>query len=753
MGPLNDESTQRLSLPMAGRFTVLSQIGQGGMGVLFKGFDPKLNRPIALKFLKKASSLDPVTEMRFLNEARAAAALDHPNVCTVYDIGAVGEQVYIAMAYIEGESLKQRLAHGPLAFDEAIETCLQVALGLREAHSKGIVHRDIKPANLLIARSGVVKIVDFGLALLPVEEKLTREDLSLGTPGYMSPEQVKGEPVDHRSDLWSLGVTLYEIMIGSLPFSGPSLPALVHSIVFADVDWERVRKTAGLARVEPVLRKLLAKDPNDRYGAADELIADLTKLTASQRNEDTFVQPQTYIAVLPFSNLNKTDTEYFSDGLTEELINALAQVEGLRVVSRSSVFAFKGQTVDVKTIGERLKVPTILEGSVRSAGNRLRVTVQLTNVADGFNLWSERFDRELRDIFELQDEITLRIIEKLKIKLAPSREVPSSDWNSTDRLRAYDLYLEGKYNWNRQTEEGLNKAIICFERAIQVDPMFGAANAGLADALTFFGFHGLAPSLEVFPKARAAATAALQLDPALPDANISMGYVRLYHDWNWIEAEYYLRRAIELNPSSAKAYYSLMLCLVQSGRFEPGRAALQKALDLDPFNMLYQTSRGWLEYYAKRPRVAIEKLEEALALDPTYPELQVAFGAAYEQVGLFKQAIDYMERAAAIYGTHPLVQAFLGSTYASANETDKAFQVIATLDRLAENRFVPSVCWAIIHMSLKDDERAFKYLKTAAEHRDAFLCWLNVLPVSESLRSDSRFTDLLSQIGFDKMNH
>lgn len=751
MGPLNDESTQRLSLPMAGRFTVLNQIGQGGMGVLFKGFDPQLNRPIALKFLKKPSSLDPVSEMRFLNEARAAAALDHPNVCTVYDIGAVGEQVYIAMAYIEGESLKQRISRGPLPFAEAIETCLQVALGLREAHSKGIVHRDIKPANLLIAGSGVVKIVDFGLALLPVDEKLTREDLSVGTPGYMSPEQVRGDTADYRSDLWSLGVTLYEIMIGSLPFSGPSIPALVHSIVFDDVDWERVRKTEGVARVEPVLRKLLAKNPKDRYASADELIADLTKLTASQRKEDTFFQPQTCIAVLPFSNLNKTDTEYFSDGLTEELINALAQVEGLRVVSRSSVFAFKGQTIDIKTIGERLKVPTVLEGSVRSAGNRLRVTVQLTNVADGFNLWSERFDRELRDIFELQDEITQRIIEKLKIKLAPSREVPSSDWNSTDRLRAYDLYLEGKYNWNRQTEEGLNKAIICFERAIQVDPLFGAANAGLADALTFFGFHGLAPSLEVFPKARAAATAALQLDPALPDANISMGYVRLYHDWNWIEAEYYLRRAIELNPSSAKAYYSLMLCLVQSGRFEPGRAALQKALELDPFNMLYQTSRGWLEYYAKRPRVAIEKLEEALALDPTYPELQVALGAAYEQVGSFKQAIDYMERAAAIYGNHPLVQAFLGSTYASANETDKAFEVIATLDRVAQNRFVPSVCWAIIYLSLKD-ERAFEYLKTAAEARDAFLCWLNVLPVNESMRSDSRFTHLLSQIGFDKID-
>jgi serine/threonine-protein kinase len=750
MVAMNDDSTLALALPSVGRFTMLSQIGQGGMGVIFRAFDPRLNRAVALKFLNKPTELDPASEARFLTEARAAAALDHPNVCTVYDIGAVEERVYIAMAYIEGESLKQRIARAPVHFDEAIEICMQVALGLRAAHAKGIVHRDIKPSNLLITHGGVVKIVDFGLALLPSDEGLTRENLSIGTPRYMSPEQVRGLAADARADLWALGVTLYETLSGSLPFSGQTVPALVHAILFEQVDWQAVQKNQTLAPVEPLLRKLLVKDRSQRCATADELILDLKKLaSATPAPTHAGVPPERSIAVLPFANLNpEGNTEYFSDGLTDELINALAQLDGLRVVSRSSAFAFKGQSQSIKTIGEQLNVPTILEGSVRSVGNRLRVTVQLTNVADGFNLWSERFDRELRDIFELQDEITLGIVNKLKLKLSPTRIAPP-DSSSSGRLQAYDVYLEGKYNWNRQTEDGFNKAILCFEKATQVDPSFGAAHAGLADAYTFLGFHGLAPSLEIFPKARAAAERALNIDPTLPDANISMGYVKLYHDWNWQEAEYYLRRAIELNPSSAKADYSLMLCLVQTGRFDEGRALLEQCLELDPFNMLYQTAAGWLEYYAKRPRVALEKLEAALKLDNTYPELWVAMGAAQEQLGSFKESIEHLEKAASIYGKHPLVLAFLGSAYATAGERDQALAIITQLDNLAETQFVPAVCRAIVYMALQDKERAFPQLQAAAEARDAFLCWLNVLPLSESLRSDPRFMELLRGVGFE----
>jgi serine/threonine protein kinase/Flp pilus assembly protein TadD len=751
MGALNDDTTQALGVPTVGRFTMLTQIGQGGMGIVYKAFDRQLNRTIALKFLRTSAAVDPGSAARFLNEARAAAALDHPNVCTVYDIGVIAQQIYIAMGYIEGESLKQRIARSVLPFDEAVEVGIQVALGLREAHSKGIVHRDIKPSNLLITRGGVIKIVDFGLALLPTDEGVTRDDTSVGTPAYMPPEQVTGEAADHRADLWSLGITLYEALSGSLPFTGKTLPALIHKILFNNVDWQQAREVEGLSRLEPVLSRLLKKTRNERYASADELIAELKALTVPRPVTGvSSTLSENCIAVLPFANLNREEnTEYFSDGLTDELINALAQVEGLRVVSRGSAFAFKGQSVSIKTIGAQLKVPTVLEGSVRSVGNRLRVTVQLTNCADGFNLWSERFDREMRDIFELQDEITLGIVEKLKVKLARSRSMPR-DFSSTARLEAYDVYLEGKFNWNRQTEDGFNTAVLCFEKATQVDPSFGAAHAGLADAYTFLGFHGLAPSLEIFPKARAAAAKALEIDPSLPDANISMGYVRLYHDWNWKEAELYLRRAIELNPSSAKAYYSLMLCLVQTARFDLGREALEKALELDPFNMLYQTSAGWLEYYAKRPRVALEKLENAVKLDQSYPELSVALGAVYEQLGMSRESIEHLEKAASVYGKHPLVQAFLGSGYASAQQREKAMTVISRFQQAAKTQFVPSVCFAIVYAALSDKEPALAHLHAAAEARDAFLCWLNVLPLSESLRSDTRFSELLKEIGFEQ---
>ena len=746
----NDDITQVLAVPNVGRFTDLTRIGAGGMGVLYKAFDPKLKRSIALKFLHKPTTLDPDSETRFLNEARAAAALDHPNVCTVYDIGSVGDELYIAMAFIEGQSLKQKIEKALLTFEEAVEIGIQVALGLREAHSAAIIHRDIKPSNILVGRGGVVKIVDFGLALLPTDERVTRENRSIGTPAYMSPEQVGGQGVDHRTDLWSLGVTLYEAVSGTLPFSPQSIPVLLRAILLDEIDWTQARKNNALSRLEPVLRRLMTKDRDRRYSSADEVLSDLKALSVSVSTATASLMDQSCIAVLPFVNLNREEkTEYFSDGLTDELINALAQFEGLRVVSRSSAFAFKGQSVSIKTIGEQLKVPTVLEGSVRSVGNRLRVTVQLTNVADGFNVWSERFDRELKDIFELQDEITLGIVEKLKVKLTPNRTT-SPDVTSTARLQAHDAYLEGKYNWNRQTEEGFHKAILGFEKATQIDPSYGAAHAGLADAYTFLGFHGLAPSLEIFSKARAAAAKALELDPKLPDANISMGYVKLYHDWDCRAAEFFLRRAVELNPSSAKALYSLMLCLVQTSRFDEGRDALEKALLLDPFNMMYQTSAGWLEYYAKRPRVAVERLEQALKIDKTYPELWVALAAAYEQLGLFKDSIEYAEKAASIYGKHPLVHAFLGSAYATAGEYEKALSVLSRLDELSATQFVPSVCRAIVYMALQDKEAAFTHLQAAAKNRDAFLCWLNVLPLGETLRSDPRFEELISQIGLDQ---
>jgi serine/threonine-protein kinase len=736
-----------LSGQLVGPYTIGEKLGEGGMGIVYKAFDPRLNRAVALKFLGRSALINSLIYLRFQNEAKAAAALDHPNVCTVYDIGTALGKVYFAMAYIDGESVKDRLEKGPLGIDEAVEFCIQTALGLQAAHERNVIHRDIKPSNILITRSGVVKIVDFGLALLPGFEDLTTGRPVVGTPAYMSPQQCEGAQVDQRTDLWSLGVTFYEMISGTRPFMGPNLQALMHAIMSEEINWPLARKVEGLSRFEPVIRRALSKDPEGRYSSASEMITDL-KAVLESRASDQSVSDAISIAVFPFANHGGSkETEYFSDGLTDELINALAQMDGLRVVSRSSSFEFKGKPINIRTFGERVRAAIVIEGSVRSEENRIRVTVQMTSVADGFQLWSERFDRELRHIFEIQDEITQAIVERLKIRL-PARNKPHAEAGSTTTLEAYDLYLKGKYNWNNQTEDGFQKAVHYFERAIEVQPGLAVAHAGLADAFVSLGFHGLFPSKEIFPKARVSAERALAIDRSLPEANIAMGFVKLFHDWEWEGAEQYLRRAIELNPSSAKAYYSLTILKNQRRHFEQGRAAGQKAIALDPFNVVYYTSAGWAEYYAKCPRVAVEKLQRALEIDANHPEIQVALGASYEQLGMYAESIQCLERASHIYGPHPLVLAFLGAAYGAAGQREKAQEVLVTMDRFAATRFLPSVCRAVVYMGLHDDELALEHLELAAEARDAFLCWMNVLPIADSLREVPRFNALLSRIGF-----
>ncbi|HEY6345242.1 MAG TPA: protein kinase [Bryobacteraceae bacterium] len=730
-------------------YELLERLGEGGMGVVYRAHDLRLRRFVALKFLNERMTGDEFALESFWNEARAAAALDHPNICTVFDIGEFHEQAYISMAYIAGESLKKKLRDGPLPFEDVVELAMQIAIGLAVAHEAGVIHRDIKPSNILVTAGGVVKIVDFGLALLPKAGQSSSGDVS-GTPAYMSPEQAHGLEVDCGTDLWSLGVTIYEMATGVVPF-GKDIATVRRAILNFVGPPHPAHPGEAYRRLEPIIRRALAHDRSDRYSSAAAMIADL-KSVASARAAVAHPPGIPALVVLPFTNQSRgEDTDYFSDGLTDELINALAQLDGLRVVSRSSAFEFKGKPVNIREIGAKLNVGKVVEGSVRMSGSRLRVTAQLTNVEDGFQIWSERFDREMADVFEIQDEISRAIVEKLKGRL--SREETRRLNTAFPRdIEAYDLYLKGKFSWNQQTDEGFQRVIEFFTRALQVNPEFAPAHAGLADAYTLSAFHGFAPSRTALPLAQASAARALEIDPSLPDANISMGYVKLYYDWDWPEAERYLRRAVELNPGCAKAYFSFSIGLVQTSRFEEARAMLRKALDLDPCNMLYLTAAAWVEYYAKRPRVALEKLQAAMEMNADFPELHVVRGAAYEQLGLYRDAISHLETAAAAYGNHPVVVAMLGAVYASAGETERALEQLKLLNGLASQRFVPHIARAIIHMGCQQMDQAFEELRLSAEDRDAFLFWMNVYPGVEPLRSDPRFGRLLREIGLVRSN-
>jgi TolB-like protein/predicted Ser/Thr protein kinase len=472
------------------------------MGVVFKAEDINLKRPLALKLLPDALSHSPEARERFIREAQAAAALDHPNICTVYEVGEQEGLAYIAMAFIDGQSLKERIAPGPLKIEEVLEIAVQVAEGLEEAHRKGVVHRDIKPANIMLTPKGQAKIMDFGLARLESADDLTRTDVVMGTMAYMSPEQALGKKVDFRTDLWSFGCLLYEMLAGSGPFQGGHEQATLLAIVNGDyrpVTAVRQDIPPGLVKV---LERCLQKNPLNRYPDSGELARDLKAVDLREIAFASAALPKKHtpsIAVLPFTDMSSDkDQGYFGEGIAEELINALAHIQDLRVVARTSAFALKGMNLDIREIGRKLDVKAVLEGSVRKAGNRLRVTAQLINVEDGFHLWSERYDREMVDIFAIQDEITSAIVDSLKVTLKVGEKTALRK-RSTDDPEAYSLYLKGLYFVARPSAESYTKALNFFRATVDKDPNFALAYAGMAGVFSGLGSLNLAPPAEMLP--------------------------------------------------------------------------------------------------------------------------------------------------------------------------------------------------------------------------------------------------------------
>ena len=735
-------------------YRIIEQVGQGGMGVVYKARDQKLDRFVALKFLPPHLGADEDEKKRFIQEAKAASALDHPNICTIYEIDETDNgQMFIAMACYTGETLKTRIGRGPLAVEEGIDIAVQTGQGLAKAHERGIVHRDIKPANIIITQDGQVKILDFGLAKLTGQTKITKAGTTVGTVAYMSPEQARGDAADSRADIWSLGVVLYEMLTGQLPFRGQYEQAVMYLILN-----EEPQSLAGFRaevpmEVQRIVKKSMQKYRNARYQQMDEMLRDLKSLREDLKS--TAIKEQSSpdrnrILVLPLVNIS-TDAkdEYFADGMTEELISCLSKISGLRVIARTTAMQYKGAVKSISDISRELGVGTVLEGSIRKAGEQLRITVQLIDAQNQEHLWSQDYDRKLQDVFAIQCDVAQRVAEALKVQLL-AREERQILKKATENLEAFGLYLKGRYYWNKRTAEGFTKAIDHFQEAIGKDPTYALAHAGIADSYALLGDTGVAaiPPKEAFAKAKAAAQKAIQIDGSLAEAHTSLGHLKM-HDFDWSGAEMEFTRAVELNPNYATTYHWYAFYFAVNEKHNEAISAINRALNLDPVSLAISTDVGVLYYYARQYDQAIAQYLKTLEMDPSFVRAYVTLGSAYGQKGMYEEAVEMFQKAIDLSGDRTKIAA-LGRAYALSGRKGEALQVIDALNELSQHRYVSPYSIALIYAGLGQKDKGFDWLHRAYEERVGDLIYVKVDPYLDSLRPDMRFTTLLKKVGLEK---
>jgi serine/threonine protein kinase/Tfp pilus assembly protein PilF len=753
----------------AHKYRIIDEIGRGGMGLVFKAEDTKLKRPVALKLLSHELSQLPEAKERFLREAQAAASLDHPNICTVYEVDERDGQVFIAMAFVDGLSLKQKIARGPLAIGETLSIALQVAGGLEEAHRNGIVHRDIKPANIMLTATGQPKITDFGLARLESAGDLTRTSAVMGTVAYMSPEQALGKKVDYRTDIWSFGCLLYEMLAGHPPFRGGNETAVLHSILNTDpqpVAELRRDIPAGLARI---LDRCLKKNIPDRYPDAVALIRDLRSVdladiaaapprtpsaapsagrSAGPSSADAHGTPPS-IAVLPFSDMSpEKDQDYFGEGIAEELINALTHLQELRVVARTSAFALKGMKLDIREIGRKLDVGTVLEGSIRKAGNRLRVTAQLINVEDGFHLWSERYDREMADIFAIQDEITAAIVDSLKVTLKVGEKTALRKRTTSDP-EAYNLYLKGLYFYARPSPESYEKALACYRAAVDKDPNFALAYAEMANVYGGLGVLNLAPPAEMWPKARAALEKALALDRDLAEAHAVAAALAFWYEWDWEAAGRSFERVLSLNPGDAMSHGQHGLFCLNRRRFDEAIREINKCLELDPLMPLYYAWSVCAYWSAGRFDEALQEFTRALEIDPHLGLAYFHAGMAYSLKGLLDEAVETLEKGQKLVVSPGWIESTLGLTYLKKGDREKAELILeGMIDSRKKIKNTSATCIAFLAGELGKLDLAFEFLDKAYEERDSVMVFIHIYTpmLSPALTADPRYKALLAKM-------
>jgi serine/threonine-protein kinase len=747
-----------------GRYEIRAKIGAGGMGEVYLAQDAKLDRKVALKLLPPDVAADHSRMNRFVQEAKAASALNHPNILTIYEIDETDLGHFIATEFIEGETVRECLRKAPLTITEGLNVAAQVAAALCAAHNAGIIHRDIKPENVMVRADGLVKVLDFGLAKLTATGASDSEDVTLTQPGmimgtiaYMSPEQARGQVVDARTDVWSLGVLLYEMLSGRTPFGGETTSDTLVNILQREPDALNVRAVPDeLARI---IERMLAKKLEQRYPTMADAAGALKTLQRridfdSQMQQTALRNPgearteifgaaaalkpvndtasdsvrrtagsSPSIAVLPFANLSPDpDNEYLCEGIAEELINALAKIDELKVSARTSAFSFKGKNANVSEIGERLGVKNILEGSIRKSGNRLRISVQLINAADGFHLWSERYDREMQDIFELQDEITLSVIDALKVKLLVN-ERGAVLKRYTDNAQAYELFLKGRYHHFKYSAEGWKRAIEFFEMAIEIEPSFAPAYAAMTTSWGCLWFFGLVSSAAAIAPMKEATAKALKLDEGLAEAYLSSAMVSFFYEWEWRKAEEEFRHALELNPSNPEAlsFYSMFLALAD--RFDEAISQSKQSLAIDPLSPLINMNAGWTYFTGGLLDETMEQIRKMIQIEPGFWGAYWLQGAIYLLEGSYDKAVAELKRSVSL-GGHQVVVADLASAYALAGRKEEAEAVLDQLLEKRKHEYVSAICIGRIYCRLGNTEKTIEWLEKAFAERNGEMLFL-----------------------------
>jgi serine/threonine protein kinase/tetratricopeptide (TPR) repeat protein len=776
-----------------GAYQILSFLGAGGMGEVYCARDTRLGRLVALKILPPGLAANAERKRRLLKEAKAASALNHPNIVTVYDVGSQEGVDFLVMEYVKGNTLDKLIPQGGLDISIAIRFAIAITDAFAKAHAAGIVHRDLKPGNIMVTEDGTVKVLDFGIAKLtetvegagsdatrPTET--TTRGMVLGTASYMSPEQAEGKKIDARSDIFSFGVLLYEMVTGRRPFQGDTQLATLSAILREEPS-PVSQVVKGLPpQLERIIGRCLRKSPERRFQTMADLNVALKEVKEESDSDKLaarlgpksrrwtvpvvigavaallilgvasywfFPRSKTIdsVAVLPFVSMSADpNAEYLSDGITENLINTLSQVPNLRVVPRSLVFGYKGREVDPRKAGRDLNVRVVLMGKVVERGDNLSLQTELVDVARVSQLWGRQYNRKFSEIFAVQEEIAKEVEEKLHLQ--PSEEHKQPTRRQTESTEAYQLYLKGRYYWNKRPRD-IQKGIDYFERAIARDPSYALAYTGLADCYSSLGSWDGSdlPPREAFPKAEAAALKALAIDDRLGEAHTSLAYVRLHYNWDWAGAEREFKRAIELNPQYATAPHWYSHYLMAMGRTEESLAAAKRALELDPLDLIMNVHLAWHYWLAREYDHQVEQARKALELDPNFHQGLFFLGIAYEQKGMFAQAIAEHEKATAVSDRSMVMLSALGHAYGLAGRKAEAQKVLKELKELSDRRHIGAYEIAAIYVSLGEKDQAFAWLDRAFQERSSWLTYLKREPRLDSLRSDRRFRELMQRVG------